>query len=248
MRRADGVTRQHDLAAAFVDLAAAMVSGAEVFTFLHRLCCHAVDLLEVDAAGVMLADENDVLRAVAASNEDTHLLEMFALQHEEGMCLEVYRVGGAMQSSTVKTLDRWPNFSKLAVDRGYGWVCGIPLRHGGEIIGAMNLFREKDAPLNDDDVRLAQALADVATVGLLQRREATHARKQAKQLQDALDSRVLIEQAKGVLAERLDITPDEAFQAIRRQARNTNRKLHDLAREVVDGNAHLDRQFTQQRP
>jgi AmiR/NasT family two-component response regulator len=99
----------------------------------------------------------------------------------------------------------------------------------------MNLFREKDAPLGDDDVRLAQAMADVATVGLLQRRETTHARKQAAQLQAALDSRVLIEQAKGVLAERLGITPDEAFEAIRQQARNSNRKLHDLAKEIVHG-------------
>jgi transcriptional regulator with GAF, ATPase, and Fis domain len=241
------VTRQHDLAAAFVDLADSMVSGTEVFTFLHRLCCHAVDLLAVDAAGVMLADENDVLRAVAASNEDTHLLEIIALQHHEGVCLDVFRAGEVGQASTVDTLEQWPNFSKLAVDRGYGWCCGIPLRHAGEIIGAMNLFREKDARLDDDDVRLAQALADVATVGLLQRRETTHARKQAKQLQEALDSRVLIEQAKGVLAGRLNITPDEAFQVIRREARNNNRKLHDLAREIVHGDKDTVTRFARQR-
>src|ERR1700710_1903982 len=106
-----------------------MVSGTEVFSFLHRLCCHAVDLLEVDAAGVMLADEKDRLRAVAASNEDTHLLELFALQHEEGVCLDVFREGRSQQSSTADTQERWPHFSQLAVRNNYGWVCGIPLRH-----------------------------------------------------------------------------------------------------------------------
>src|ERR1700712_2505376 len=115
------VTREADLAAAFVDLAEAMVSGTEVFDFLHRLCCHAVELLEVDAAGVMLADENDRLRAVAASNEDTHLLEMFALQHQEGVCLDAYRSGQPEQTSTAGTTDRWPHFSRLTLAHGYGW-------------------------------------------------------------------------------------------------------------------------------
>jgi GAF domain-containing protein len=229
------VTRETDLATAFVELAEAMVLGTEVFDFLHRLCCHAIELLEVDAAGVMLADENDRLRAVAASNEDAHLLEMFGLQHQEGVCIDVYRDGRSEQASIVDTVERWPHFSKLAVAHGYGWVCGIPLRHGDEIIGALNLFREKEEPLGEDDVRLAQALADVATVALLQRRETTQARRQTMQLQIALDSRVLIEQAKGMLAERLKVSLDDAFQNLRREARNRNRKLHDLASDVVHG-------------
>src|SRR6195952_2870529 len=124
-----------------------------------------------------------------------------------------------------------------AISHGYGWLCGLPLRHGNEVIGALNLFRERDEPLGDPDVQVGQALADVATVALLQRRETTQARRQADQLQAALDSRVLIEQAKGVLAPRLNVSPDEAFIVLRRQARDGNRKLVDLANEIVLGKA-----------
>jgi transcriptional regulator with GAF, ATPase, and Fis domain len=229
------MTREGRLASAFVELAEALVGGEQVGDFLHRLSCHAIELLEVDAAGVMLVDEKGRLRAVAASNEDTHHLEVFALQHEEGVCRDVYRSGKPEQASVAGTSDRWPHFSRLTLKRGYGWVCGIPLRHGEEVIGALNLFRKKAESLGEDDVRLAQALADVATVALLQRRETTQAWQQTAQLQVALDSRVLIEQAKGVLAERLSVTPEAAFQALRQEARNTNRKLHDLARDVVSG-------------
>src|SRR4051812_32140512 len=201
------MTREAEIAAAFVELAETMVTGNELFEFLHLLCKRTVALLEVDAAGVMLADEHDRLRAIAASNEDTHLLEMFSLQNQEGVCIDVYRGGTALQTSIAGTVDRWPNFSRLAIEHGYGWLCGVPLRHGDDVLGAMNLFRVSDEPLGDPDVRLAQALADVATVSLLQRRETAQARTRAVQLQQALDSRVLIEQAKGVLAERLDVTP-----------------------------------------
>jgi transcriptional regulator with GAF, ATPase, and Fis domain len=234
------MTRETVLASAFVGLAEALVDGQELGDFLHLLSCRAIELLEVDAAGVMLADENDRLWAIAASDENTHLLEMFALQHQEGVCLDAYRSGKLQQTSTAGTSDRWPHFSRLTLGHGYGWVCGVPLRHGEEIVGALNLFRQPNAPLGDHDVGLAQALADVATVALLQRRETTHARQQATQLQIALDSRVLIEQAKGVLAERLGVSPDEAFQTLRREARSSNRKLHDLAHDLVHGAADTD--------
>jgi transcriptional regulator with GAF, ATPase, and Fis domain len=233
------MSREPAVTSAFVELAEAMVTSQDLVGFLHLLSRRTVELLDVDAVGVMLADENDRLRAIAASNEDTHLLEMFSLQHQEGVCIDVYRSGKADQTSTSGTVERWPHFSKLAVAHGYGWLCGLPLRHGGEVIGAMNLFRRKDAPLADDDVRLGQGLADVATLALLQRRETTAARRQAAQLQDALDSRVLIEQAKGVLAERLGVDLDEAFRRLRKQARNTNRKLHELAADVVGGEDDL---------
>jgi transcriptional regulator with GAF, ATPase, and Fis domain len=235
------LTRESELTAAFVELAQAAVTGRGLVEFLRLLCRRTVDLLEVDAAGVMLADENDRLRAVAASAEDAHLMEMFALQHQEGVCIDVYRDGKPRQTSTAGTVERWPHFSRLALAHGYGWVCGVPLRHGDEIIGAMNLFRERDEPLGNDDVRLGQALADLVTVGLLQRRETIQARREATQLQAALDSRVLIEQAKGVLAERLRVGPDEAFHALRREARNSNRKLHELAAKIVHGEVATSR-------
>lgn len=199
------------------------------------LSCRTIELLDVDTAGVMLADENDRLHAIAASSEATHLMEVFALQHQEGICLDVYRHGKSEQASTTGTVDRWPNFSKLAVAHGFGWVCGIPLRHGTETIGALNLFRIAAEPLDEHDVRLGQALADVATVALLQRRETTGARREATQLQAALDSRVLIEQAKGMLAERLGVSPEHGFTLMRAHARNNNQKLLDVGREIVEG-------------
>jgi transcriptional regulator with GAF, ATPase, and Fis domain len=235
------MTHETDLAAAFVELSDAMVTGLDLVDFLHLLSRRTVALLDVDAAGVMLADEDDKLRAVAASDENTHLLEMFSLQHQEGVCIDVYRKGAVEQTSTAATVDRWPNFSRLAVSHGYAWLCGIPLRHGKEIIGSMNLFRKDDEPLGDEEVRLAQALTDVATIALLARRETIHARRQATQLQAALDSRVLIEQAKGVLVERLDISLDEAFQVLRQHARDNNRKLRDMAHDIVFGNLELTR-------
>src|SRR3954463_10797677 len=141
------MTRETRLATAFVELAEALVTGREVGEFLHMLSCCAIELLEVDAAGVMLADENDRLRAIAASNEDAHNLEGFALQHQEGFCLDVSRSGKPEQTSTAETTDRWPHFSQLTLDHGYLWVCGIPLRHGEEIIGALNLFRDTEQAL-----------------------------------------------------------------------------------------------------
>src|SRR3954467_278033 len=155
------MTREADIAAAFVELAEAMVIGNALFEFLHLLSKRAVGLLDVSAAGVMLADEDDRLRAIASSNEDTHLLEMFSLQNQEGVCIDVYRSGTAEQTSMAGTVDRWPNFSRLAIEHGFGWLCGVPLRHGDDILGAMNLFRVTDRPLGDPDVRIAQALADV---------------------------------------------------------------------------------------
>src|SRR3954447_21248004 len=119
-----------ELAAAFVELAGAVGRGRCLDEFLHLLSCRTIELLEVDAAGVMLADENDRLRAIAASSEDTHHLEVFALQHQEGVCLDVYRSGMPEQTSTAATTERWPHFSRLTLAHGYGWVCGIPLRHG----------------------------------------------------------------------------------------------------------------------
>src|SRR4051794_4883032 len=112
------MTRERRLASAFVELAEALVLGEELGDFLHLLSCRAVELLEVDAAGVMLADENDRLRAIAASSEDTHNLEVFALQHQEGICLDVYHSGTAQQTSTARTTDRWPRFSQLTLEHG----------------------------------------------------------------------------------------------------------------------------------
>jgi GAF domain-containing protein len=228
------VTRETQLADAFVELAGAMVSGRDVIEVLHLLCTHAVTLLDVSAAGVMLADESDHLHAVAASDERTHLLEILALQHEEGPCVEAFRTGAIVPASATQAGERWPGFYSAAAARGYQSFYGIPLQIAGEMIGAMNLFGKNDAGIADNELRLAQALADVVTIALLQRRERTQTRKLATNLQTALTSRVLIEQAKGALAQRLGIPPENAFELLRTQARDSNRKLNDVAHDIIN--------------
>jgi GAF domain-containing protein len=227
------VTRETQLAEAFVELADAMVSGRDVIDFLHLLCRHAVTLLDVSAAGVMLADEANRLRAIAASDEGTHMVEVLALQHEEGPCLDAYRCGAIVQASSEEARRRWVRYYQLASGQGFRWMCGVPLRHDGETLGAMNLFRQADSELPETHLKLAQALADIATIALVQRREGAQTRRLAANLQIALDSRILIEQAKGALAVRRGIPLDEAFDHMRGQARDSNRKLHDVAAEIV---------------
>lgn len=231
------MAREDQLANAFVELARAMVSGSDVVDFLHLLCCHAVELLDVSAAGVVLADESNKLVAVAASDESTHAIEVFSLQHDEGPCLEAYRTGRRIQVATADVLQRWPSYSRVARRHGYEWMCGVPLRQEPESLGALNLFRTAADPLPESQLRVAQALADVVTISLLQRRETAQARRLVAHLQVALSSRVLIEQAKGMLAERRGLPPDEAFVLMRRMARDANRKLHDVAYEIVHGEA-----------
>src|SRR3954452_7796731 len=138
-----------------------MISGRDLADSLHLLSLRTVAVLDVDAAGGMLADENVRLRAIAASHESVHFLEMFSLQLQEGICIDVYRTGEIEQTSSAGTAARWPRFSRLVVDHGYGCLCGVPLRQDGEVIGAMNLFRETAQPLDESNVRLAQALANV---------------------------------------------------------------------------------------
>jgi GAF domain-containing protein len=226
-------SRETQLAEAFVELADAMVSGRDVIDFLHLLCGYAVTLLDVSAAGVMLADEADKLRAIAASDEGTHMVEVLALQHEEGPCLDAYRSGEIVQASSEVAARRWVRYYQLAAGQGYRWMCGVPLRRNGETLGAMNLFRQADSELPELHLKLAQALADVATIALLQRREGAQTRRLAANLRIALDSRVLIEQAKGALAVQRGIPLDAAFAHMRAQARDSNRKLHDVAAEIV---------------
>ncbi len=229
------MARETQVAQALVSLAEAMVSGVDVIDVLHQLCREAVAVLDVTAAGVMLADENSELRAVAASDERTHLLEIFAVQHDEGPCLDAFRTGHVEQLTADEASSRWPRFGKLAEVQGYRRFCGIPLTWGGDRIGALNLFRASVAPLPPADVAIARALANMASIAVLQHRESAGARRLTTQLQTALHSRVLIEQAKGTLAERMGVSVEEAFERMRAQARDANRKLHDVAYDIVHG-------------
>ena len=228
--------REQLLAETFVVLADTLVDDYDVVDLLHQLVDACVNLLGVTAAGLLLDDQRGNLAVVASSNEETRLLEVLQLQSDAGPCLDCVRSGGPV---SVDDLDveqrRWPVFAAAALSAGFRSVAAVPLRLRTETIGALNMFQADSHPMPLNDRRLAQALADVATIGILQRRSTHRSAMMAEQLQHALNSRIVIEQAKGVLAERNSVDMDAAFTALRRYARNHNRKLSELAMDVVRG-------------
>jgi GAF domain-containing protein len=225
----------------FVDLADTLVDEFDVIELLHVLTSRCVEFLGVDAAGVMLADGQGQLRLAAASSERARLLELIELQNDEGPCLDAFRTG--RQVSYVDTGDDvvpWPVFLSHAKAEGFSSVHAVPMRLRRQIIGALNLFGSKPVQLPGEDVRIAQAFADIATIAILQERLVKEREVLAAQLQTALDSRVVIEQAKGVLAERLGFDMDTAFSTLRDAARRANRRLSEVARDVVDSRGRTD--------
>jgi GAF domain-containing protein len=226
------MTREQRLAEVFIGLADTLVADFDLVDFLGTLAGTIVELLDVDAAGLMLADSQGRLHVVASSHEQAELLELFELQQGEGPCPECFRTGQPVVNVPLAT---WPQFAAAATAGGYSSAHAIPLRLRGQVIGALNLFRSGTTPLTAEDTDLAQALADIATIGLLHERAFREHQELAGQLQHALDSRVLIEQAKGMLAERAGLTLAEAFTAMRSYARGTGRGLSTVAHGVLDG-------------
>ena len=224
------------LSATFVELTDTMVADFDVIDFMHVLTDRSVQLLDVAAAGLLLADPRGELRVVAASSQAARLLELFQLQNDEGPCLECFRAGQPVTATDLKAeARRWPRFAGAAQEAGFSAVQALPMRLREQVIGALNLFRAVPGPFDPANIRIGQAMADVATISLLQERNVRHSDTLNEQLQTALNSRVIIEQAKGKLAERLGIDVDTAFTLLRQQARNRNQRLSDLARAFVDG-------------
>lgn len=228
------------LAKAFVELADTLVADFDLIDFLRMLTDSCVDMLGVDAAGVLLADLNGELRVMAASDEQVRLLELFQLQNDEGPCLECFHTGAPVTVEDLSTESaRWPRFTAQARHSGYSAVQTLPMRLRDEVVGALNLFRILPGPFDPAGTPVAQALADVATISLLQQRSSQQTALLNEQLQTALNSRVVIEQAKGKLAERQDIGMEEAFTALRNYARSHNRRLSDLACAFIEGTEPL---------
>jgi transcriptional regulator with GAF, ATPase, and Fis domain len=224
------------LSGTFIELADTMVADFDVIDFLHMLTDRSVRLLGASAAGVMLADPRGELRVAAASSEQAELLELFQLQNDQGPCLECFRTGRPVTAADLTgPAQRWPRFARAATRSGFRTVEALPMRLRDQVIGALNLFRAEPGPIDPEDLRIGQALADVATIGLLHERNVRRREAVAEQLQAALNSRVIIEQAKGKLAERLSIDMDRAFTMLRDYARNTNQHLTDVARTFVAG-------------
>jgi transcriptional regulator with GAF, ATPase, and Fis domain len=219
----------------FVDLADTMVADFDVIDFLHLLTDRSVALLAASAAGVVLADPRGELRVAAASSQAAGLMELFQIQNDQGPCLDCFRTGQPVTAADLTgPSQQWPRFAAAAAQAGFRAVEALPMRLRDEVIGALNLFRTGAGPLDPADLRIGQALADVATIGLLQERNVRRSETAAEQLQAALNSQVTIEQAKGKLAERLSLDMDQAFVLLRDYARNSNQRLTDVARNFVD--------------
>ncbi|GAA3239557.1 GAF and ANTAR domain-containing protein [Actinocorallia longicatena] len=226
----------------FVELADTLVDDYDVFDFLDLLTQRIVELLDVTACGVMVADHHGTLSLLAASSEQTRLLELFQLQNSQGPCLETYRTGRSVRCDDLTEAGtRWPLFAPAAIGLGYTAVHALPMRLRDTAIGALNLFSAAPGHLDPEDVELGQALADIATIGILHERMIRRSAEVNSQLQNALNSRITIEQAKGAIAQRLGITVDEAFTLLRGHARSHNIKITEAARKVMDKQLHIGR-------
>ncbi|MFC5263161.1 GAF and ANTAR domain-containing protein [Kribbella qitaiheensis] len=235
------MTREQRLGRVFVELADTLVDDFDVIDLLYVLCERSVELLPADAAGLILADHRGQLEVMASTTEEARVLELFVLQNSEGPCLDCYRTGQPQVNIDLREVEaRWPNFRAATIEAGYRSTHALPMRLRGKVIGVLNLFCARQVTLSEDEIALGQALCDVATIGLLQERTVRQGEILAEQLQSALNTRILIEQAKGVLAERAGISVDEAFALIRRWARTNNMHLQATAQAVIDGTSDLN--------
>jgi GAF domain-containing protein len=226
------VGREQLVSRAFVALADTLVDTYDIIDLLDHLVAYSVELLDADAAAIMLADAHGELRAVAASSEDAEMMELLQLQAEQGPCVDCFRGAAPVSVADLnQAADRWPRFvASLGQHGPFAAVHAVPLRLRGQAIGALNLLHRTPGSLSEDDLALGQALADVATIGILQERAIHRSEVVNEQLQTALNSRVVIEQAKGVLAHHLGISTDEAFNRLRDYVRGHNLRLADVAR------------------
>jgi transcriptional regulator with GAF, ATPase, and Fis domain len=228
--------RETLLARTLVELADTLVADFDVVELLTLLADRCVEVLEVGAAGLMLAGPDGELRVMASSSEAVRMLELFELQGSEGPCLDCYRSGAPVLETDLAVIGaRWPHFATEALAAGFRSVQAVPMRLRGTVIGALNLFGADSDGMRRVDLESAQALADVATIAILQQRKSHQAQVLNQQLQHALNSRIVIEQAKGMVAERESLNMQAAFSALRSYARAHNMRLVDVARSVVDG-------------
>lgn len=227
---------QQRLVEVFVELADTLVDDYDVIDLLHTLTEVTVELLDAQAAGLMLADQRGNVQVVASSSEESRVLELFELQHAQGPCIDSYRQGQqVINVDAAEAERRWPGLGAAVESSNFTSVHALPMRLRSTVVGAMNIFLTRTGELSDEDIALGQGLADIATIGLLQERAVKEQHILGEQLQGALNSRVLIEQAKGMFAERHGIEMSRAFTTMRAHARNTGRPLLAVANQVIDG-------------
>jgi GAF domain-containing protein len=228
--------REALLARTLVGLADTLVADFDVVELLTMLTDGCVDVLDVGAAGLMLATPDGDLRVMASSSDAMRLLELFELQAQEGPCLDCYRTGEPVVNQDLAAVDgRWPRFAPEALAAGFRCVHALPMRLRGTVIGALNLFHIEPGEMRPADLTAAQAMADVATIAILQHRAVAEAHVLNDQLTHALNSRIVIEQAKGIVAERQNLDMEQAFSTLRNHARHHNLRLVDVARDIIAG-------------
>jgi GAF domain-containing protein len=229
------VSREARLNAAFVKLADTLTDDYDVVDLLHSLVAESTAIFDTHAGGLMLAGIDGKLKLVASTGEKADLVEMMQLDTGKGPCMDCFLSGEPVGVADIENAaGDWPEFQAEALKQGFRSLYATPMRLRGEVIGTLNLMSTRVGILNSRDAEAAQALTDVATIGILQERLIHERGIVAEQLQRALDSRILIEQAKGVLSEIGGISVDQAFENMRGYARSNNLRLHDVAERVVD--------------
>lgn len=226
------------MVAALISMADTLVTDFDVVDLFHELLTSCTKLLDVAQAGLLLTEGNGVLRVAAASSEATHLVELLELENNGGPGSESFRTGLAVHSGVLagpEARRRWPGFADAARIAGFRAVTAVPMRLRDRVLGALDLFLTDADALTDADLTVAQALADLATIAILHDRSTVDDRMVISQLQTALDTRVVIEQAKGIVAQQAHLTMAEAFARIRNHARNHNARLRDVSAAIVSG-------------
>ncbi|NEK87550.1 GAF and ANTAR domain-containing protein [Blastococcus saxobsidens] len=227
-------SRERDITGSFVRLASSLAKGHDVVDLLSELTEDCAHLLGIASAGLLLADDRGVLHVMAASTERTRQLEVFQVQRADGPCRDCYLDGAPVSAPDLRTeAERWPQFAPAALGAGFASVHALPMRLRDQVLGALGLFGTSPGALDPDDLSLGQALADVASVAIVQDKVKSDQRTVNEQLQAALQSRIVLEQAKGVLAQKGSLQMDEAFAALRRYARDHNLRLTAVAEAVV---------------
>ena len=234
-------SRETRLNAAFVAVADTLTANYDVVDLLHTLVSECAEILNVQAGGLMLADSDGNLQLVASTSESADLVEVMQLAAGAGPCVDCFTTGTMVSVPDIAEMgQKWPTFRQAALSQHFLSVHATPMRLRGNVIGTMNLFGTSVGEVSPADAAVAQALADVATIGIIQERITAHSHLVAEQLQKALDSRILIEQAKGALAQATAMTTDEAFNSLRSYARNHNLTLRDVAQGVTDRTITID--------
>jgi len=228
------------LAEVFVEVADTLVDEFDLIEFLQMLTAHTSELADAAAAGLLLADQHGRLQFMAASHEQARLLELFQVQTHEGPCQDCFSQAKPVINADLNdAADRWPRFAPRAVAAGFRSVHAFPLRLRNEVIGALNLFGTAAGAMEPPAIRIVQALADVATIGLLQERAIHRAEVLTEQLQAALNTRIIIEQAKGVLAQIHGCGTDEAFELLRAYCRTHRLRLSQVAHTITTNPADI---------